>query len=117
VRAGEGNWIIDDFEGHAQEFISGLTGRNKSEAVALIKILEEKGNQMHGPRSKPLGDGLFELRKNQVRVFYVFRPGRRITLLGGMIKKEDKIPADVLEWLRKLQRKVLGMDSKEERGP
>lgn len=47
----------------------------------------------------------------------MFRFGRRISVLGGMIKKEDKIPPGVLEMLRKLQRKVLAMDSKVERGP
>lgn len=49
MEAGEGNWIIDDFEGHTQKFISDLTGRNKSEAFALIKLLEERGNQLRPP--------------------------------------------------------------------
>ena len=36
----------------------------------------------------------------QVRLFYVFEPGQIIRLLGGMVKKQDRIPADVLARMR-----------------
>ena len=31
-----------------------------------------------------------------MRIFYTFRPGRRIVLLDGIVKKRDQIPRDVL---------------------
>lgn len=41
-----------------------------------IKLLEEKGNQLREPYSKPLGDGIFELRAKVgtdiSRVLYFF---------------------------------------------
>jgi len=58
------------------------------------------------PHSRSLGEGLNELRGKQVRIFYVFRPQRRIVLLDGMVKKRDDIPAAVLKRLRQLQREV-----------
>ena len=78
----------------------------KAEAIALIKLAETLGNKLREPRSKALGDGLFELRRNQVRLFYMFEPGQRIRLLGGMVKKQDRIPADVLAHMRDYQKDV-----------
>lgn len=47
---------------------------------------------------------MFELRRNQVRLFYMFEPGQIIRLLGGMVKKQDRIPADVLAQMRGYQK-------------
>jgi hypothetical protein len=47
--------------------------------VKLAKVL---GNNLREPHSTSLGNGLFELRRNQVRIFYVFEPGRIVRLLG-----------------------------------
>jgi hypothetical protein len=52
------------------------------------------------PTRKLVDAGLFELRGHQVRIFYTFRPGRRIVLLDGMIKKRDDIPRAVLKRVR-----------------
>jgi hypothetical protein len=46
------------------------------------------------------------LRGKSVRIFYVFRPERRVVLLDGMIKKRDDIPREVMERLRRLQKEV-----------
>ena len=35
--------------------------------IALIKLAETLGNKLREPHSKALGEGLFELRRNQVR--------------------------------------------------
>jgi hypothetical protein len=58
-----------------------------------------------GP-SQALGDGLFELRGKEVRIFYVFVPGRAIVLLDGQIKKRDDIPKRTRDRLRRLQLEV-----------
>jgi hypothetical protein len=100
-------WKVEDRGDRVRNFIRGLTDdRAFVEAAALIKLVQERGNLLRKPRSEPLGDGLFELRGKQVRIFYVFRPGRRIVLLDGMIKKRGDIPSDVLAHLRQLQKEV-----------
>jgi hypothetical protein len=100
-------WEVEEHGTSVRAFISGLTDdRAFDEAAALIKLVRERGNLLRKPRSEPLGNGLFELRGKQVRIFYVFRPGRRIVLLDGMIKKRDDIPPDVLNRLRQLQKEV-----------
>lgn len=81
-------------------FIAGLPPDAKAEAVALIKLAETLGNKLREPHSKAIGDGLFELRRNRGRLFYMFEPGHIIRLLDGMVKKQDRIPGDVLARIR-----------------
>ena len=38
------------------------------------------------------------------RLLYTFEPGRIIRLLHGMVKKQDRIPADVLAKMRGYQK-------------
>jgi hypothetical protein len=100
-------WRVEEHGTRLRDFVFALADdRAFDEAAALIKLVRERGNALHAPRSKSLGDGLFELRGKSVRIFYVFRPGRRVVLLDGMIKKRDDIPREVMERLRRLQREV-----------
>lgn len=111
-REGRGpRWTIDAYETDGGEapawsFIRHLEGRDKVEAIALVKLLEEQGSQLRRPQSAALGDGLFELRGKRVRLFYVFRPGRLVVLLDGEIKKRDDIPSRTLARMRVLQAEV-----------
>ncbi len=75
-----------------------------ADALALIKLAEKSGNELREPHSKALGGGLYELRGKQVRMFYMFGPGRRVTtLLNGIIKKQDRIPASALAQARRFK--------------
>ena len=75
-------------------FLDSLDGRNAREAAARIAALTARGNQMRAPDSRFVEGqrNLLELRGHQVRIFYMFLPGRRIVLLDGVIKKQDRIP-------------------------
>lgn len=79
---------------------------NFADALALLELLETKGNALRPPRSESLGGRLFELRAHPrpVRMFYIFQPGRRIIVLDGTVKKKAKIPAHVLKRVRGYQR-------------
>ncbi len=81
--------------------------QDRKEAASLIKILQERGNLLRAPVSQALGDGLFELRGDQVRICYVFKPGRRIVLLDGMVKKRGKLPSEFLRRVRDLKRQIV----------
>lgn len=95
-----------------QGFLEGLTGRNREEGIALIEMLQKWGNRLRAPRSKALGNGLFELRGHEVRIFYMFLPGRRVVLLDGIIKKRGDIPARVLREVRSYQQEINAMEEK-----
>lgn len=104
-------WTVDAYESEAGDrpawsFIAALEGRNRVEAFALVKLLEEWGNTLRRPHSGALGGGLFELRGKEVRLFYVFRPGREAVLLDGEIKKRNDAPRKTLTRLRGYQREL-----------
>jgi len=96
----------------ARAFLESLQGRPREQALALIELLERRGNLLREPHSKQVEAGLFELRSHRVRIFYTFRPGRRIVLLDGMIKKRDEIPAAVLDRVRLMVREIRELDAR-----
>jgi len=107
----QAGWTIEDYttangDSPVRAFLAGLQGRDRVEAFALLQLLAERGDTLRLPHSRPLGGGLFELRGMQVRIFYVFKPHKRLVLLDGMLKKRGDIPAAVLQRLRKIQREI-----------
>lgn len=68
----------------------------RAKAVHKIQILKEIGNNLREPYSKPIQDGIFELRikfsSNISRIFYFFYVDKKIILLSGFIKKTQKTP-------------------------
>jgi len=71
----------------------------KAKILRDLDLLEEKGNLLGEPHSKPIKDSrgsLFELRSKQssniTKIFYYFRKGRKIVLLNGFVKKANKTP-------------------------
>ena len=84
-----------------EEFLDGLNIRMKAKSVGLIKILQEKGNLLREPYSKPLGDGIFELRckvgNNISRVLYFFYYNGKIIMTNGFVKKTRKTPRAVID--------------------
>ena len=104
-------WTLDEYvteqeESPIRNFLSGLEASDRVEAFALIQLARERGNTLRLPHSKALGNGLHELRGKQVRIFYVFQPGRRIVLIDGMLKKRNDIPSAELRRLRKIQETI-----------
>ena len=74
-------------------FLDSLTGINRDQAFALLGLLEQLGNAIRPPRSKQVEPGILELRGHQVRLFYTFRPGRRIMLLDWDDQEDGRDPA------------------------
>ncbi len=105
-------WTIEDHrsaggDSYIRHFLEDLTNpQDRKEAAALIKVLAMRGNLLREPISQALGDRLFELRGDQVRIFYTFRPGKRIVLLDGLVKKRGKIPTALVRRIRAMQREV-----------
>lgn len=115
-------WTIHEYatpggEKPVLSFLQRLEGRNKRDAIALIQLLRERDNQLRPPHPKAVETGLFELRGHQVRIFYMFRPGCRIVLLDGMVKKQDAIPDEVLKRVRGYRQAVETAEKKSAQGP
>ena len=118
----ERSWKIEEYTAPNGEkpvltFLQGLQGKNKREAIALLQLIAERGNMLRPPQSKVVETGLLELRGHQVRIFYVFRPGQRIVLLDGMVKKQDEIPEPVLKRVRAYRQALEEAERKAAGGP
>jgi hypothetical protein len=101
------DWTVDEHEtaggqSHFAEFVAGLAdAKDIKDAAVLIGALRVLGNQLREPRSKSLGDGLFELRGTSIRIYYGFLPGRRAVLVGGYVKKRSDTPKNMLRLMHK----------------
>ena len=84
-----------------EEFLDGLDIKMRNKALDSLMILKEKGNTLREPYSKPMKNGLFELRikfsKDISRIFYFFITGKKIILTNGFVKKTQKTPYYELE--------------------
>lgn len=88
-----------------EDFLNGLDKKMRAKALHELSILEEFGNRLREPHSKPVGSGLFELRikfaSDISRIFYFFVVDNRIILTNGFIKKTGKTPKSEIELARK----------------
>lgn len=88
-----------------KEFLDGLDKKMRAKALHSIAILQEFGNTLREPHSKPIGGGLFELRikfaSDITRIFYFFVVDNRIILTNGFVKKTMKTPKSEIELARK----------------
>lgn len=79
-----------------EKFLLSLETRMRAKLVGMMEILEEKGTGLREPYTKPLGDGLFELRcqlaNNITRTLFFFYVGNRIVITNGFVKKTQKTP-------------------------
>lgn len=75
--------------------------RPAEEFILAQEFLEEKGPMLREPFSKPLGEGIFEVRAKQgtdiSRVLYFFVVGKKVILTNGFVKKTQKTPPREIE--------------------
>lgn len=72
-----------------REFIYTLDPVVRADVYKLIDMLKEYGSMLSMPYAKPLGSGLWELRRTgrpQVRILYGFCKGSAVLVLG--VKKQ-----------------------------
>lgn len=88
-----------------KEFLDELDVKIRNKILDNIKHLQNHGIFLREPYSKPLGDGISELRtrwgKDITRVLYFFFAGKRIVLTHGFIKKTQKTPVREIERAKK----------------
>jgi phage-related protein len=105
MRAGH-RWEVDDYQGPhgarpVKDFLDALSVHAKAKVYAALDMLATEGNQLRLPKSRALGSGLFEMRirhhEGPFRIVYCFRPGGKIVLLHGFVKRSEQIPAQELD--------------------
>ena len=98
----------------AKDFILSLDKKMSAKMLRTISLLAVNGPDLREPCSKPLGDGIFELRakvgSDISRVLYFFIVGRRVILTNGFIKKTQKTPPAELERAKRYRADYLGRE-------
>lgn len=84
-----------------KEFLDALDVKMRNKVLDNLKHLQIHGHHLRESYSKPLGDGIFELRtrlgSDITRVLYFFFVGKRIVLTHGFVKKTQKTPPQEIE--------------------
>lgn len=88
-----------------QEFLDSLEPKLLAKTLRTIDLLEANGSLLREPYSKPLEDGVFELRTRQgsdiTRVLYFFVVGQKAVLTNGFVKKMQKTPSAEIDLAKK----------------
>lgn len=83
----------------------------RAKILLAIALLETNGPQLREPYSKPLGDGIFEIRAKQrnniTRTLYFFYDGKQIILTNGFVKKTQKTPSAEIQRAKKYRAEYL----------
>ncbi len=97
-------YTLPDGKKPVEEFIDSLPVKMRVKAFDSLAILEQFGNQLREPYSKPVGEGLFELRikfaSDISRIFCFFVVDNKIILTNGFAKKSGKTPKRELDRAR-----------------
>jgi len=98
------DWQIVYFSGDVQEAILAFPPGLQARYIHLTKRMLTFGPNLGMPHTRPIGDGLFELRLKSKegigRVLFCNRPGRRIMMLHAFVKKSAKTPSRDLKIAR-----------------
>ena len=88
-----------------QEYIDVMKEKMRAKTLRSLQLLREFGPELREPNTKPLGDGIFELRtilgSDAGRTLFFFFDGQTIVITHGFIKKTQKTPSREIERAKK----------------
>ena len=95
----------------AKEFIDSTDEKMHAKIDILLDMLSIRGRWLRMPYSRPLDEGIHELRanfgSNASRVLYFFVFGNSAVITNGFIKKTQKTPAAELKKAKQYRRDYL----------
>ena len=95
-----------------QELLDSLEPKLLAKTLRTIDLLEMNGPLLREPYSKPLENGIFELRTKQgsdiTRVLYFFIVGKKAILTNGFIKKRRRHQRQKKNWQRSIKQIMNG---------
>ena len=96
------------------EFLSSLNKVMRFKLLHQLDLLELYGNHPKGDFTKPLGDGIFEVRAQNktdiTRIMFFFDKNKKIILTNGFVKKTQRLPASELETAKRYRADYLSRE-------
>lgn len=103
-------YSIEYFNARVLTEIEGWPDGLLADYARLVELLMEFGPDLRMPRSRALGNGLFELRprgrEGIGRALYCYVDGERVVVLHAFIKKTQATPERHLRLARRRMREV-----------
>lgn len=105
-------WILTFVNATAQREVEDLPFDLRNAFQRLALSVEASGLVvLRAPNSKPMGDGLWELRFSGktgiARSIYVTASGKRVVVLHSFVKKTQKTPASAMKIARDRRKLVI----------
>ena len=86
-------------------FLDSLDPKMRAKVFREIDLLLANGPELRLPHSRPVDDGIFELRiklgSDLSRILYFFFVGKKAILTNGFVKKTKKTPKNEIELAKK----------------
>ena len=89
-----------------EEFILKLSVQERAKITAYLVELKNQGHNLRRPMADYLGEGIYELRPRDNRIFYFFFFRETAVLLHAIRKKTDRIPVGDLNLCLKRKKQV-----------
>lgn len=90
------NWKVTFYSGRVEAEIQALPAGFVARFIRYAERMEIYGPDLGMPHTRPMGDGLFELRlkapEGIARVFFCTVVARKIVILHQFVKKSEKTP-------------------------
>ena len=100
-------WKLHQYETAYDDIYEQCDTKLKARIDARLNGLRSKGNHTRAPISKPIEDGIFELRARSgnvhVRFLYFFRPKNIIIVAVGLFKKQSKVPRAEIDKAKRIK--------------
>jgi len=94
-----------------EEFILSLNLKVQAKVFRYLELLEKEGNNLREPFSKPIGEGIFEIRPHAngvyIRILYFFVSGGKVIVTNGFVKKTNKTPNEQIELAKRYREDYL----------
>ena len=80
-----------------KEFINSLSLKDQAKIAAYFNELKNQGHNLRRPMADYVGEGVYELRPRDNRIFYFFFLRESAVILHAIKKKTNKIPPNDLD--------------------
>ncbi len=98
------NWKVTFYNGRVEAELHALPAGFIARFIRYAERMEVYGPDLGMPHTRPMGDGLFELRlkaaEGIARVFFCTVVARKIVVLHQFVKKSEKTPTRELKIAR-----------------